>query len=70
MNATFQIVYLLLQWIAEISGFTYNEVNIIAYYIVLPFAYVFLADKLLKKHILKTTGRCLMIIIVIDNYRD
>ena len=54
MNAPFQIVYLLLQWIAEISGFTYNEVNIIAYYIALPFAYVFLADRLLKKHILKT----------------
>lgn len=53
MNATFQIVYSLLQWISEISGFTYNEVNIIAYYIILPFAYVFLADRLFKTHVLK-----------------
>lgn len=53
MNTAFQIVYLLLMWISEITGFSYNEVNIIAYYIVLPFAYVFLADRILKKQVLK-----------------
>lgn len=53
MNAAFQIVYLLLMWIAEVTGFSYNEVNIIAYYIVLPFAYVVLADRILKKQALK-----------------
>ncbi len=53
MNTTFQIVYSLLKWIAQITGFTYNEVNIIAYYIVLPFAYVILADRILKTHALK-----------------
>jgi hypothetical protein len=53
MNAAFQIVYLLLMWIAEVTGFSYNEVNIIAYYIVLPFAYVVLADRILKKQVLK-----------------
>ena len=53
MNTAFQIVYSLLKWIAEVTGFTYNEVNIIAYYIILPFAYVILADRILKKHILK-----------------
>lgn len=53
MNTTFQIVYSLLKWIAEVSGLTYNEVNIIAYYIILPFAYVILADRILQKHVLK-----------------
>lgn len=53
MNTIFQIVYLLLKWISEVTGFTYNEVNIIAYYIILPFAYVVLADRILKKHVLK-----------------
>ena len=53
MNTVFQIVYSLLKWSAEITGFTYNEVNIIAYYILLPFAYVVLADKILKQHVLK-----------------
>jgi hypothetical protein len=53
MNTTFEIVYLLLKWIAEVTGLTYNEVNIIAYYIILPFAYVILADRILQKHTLK-----------------
>lgn len=53
MNTAFQIVYSLLKWLAEITGFTYNEVNIIAYYIVLPLAYVVLADRILKMHVLK-----------------
>jgi len=34
MNTTFQIVFSLLKWISKITGFTYNEVNIIAYYTV------------------------------------
>ncbi len=53
MNIIFQIVYSLLMWISNVTGFTYNEVNIIAYYIILPFAYVMLADRILKKHLLK-----------------
>ena len=53
MNGIFQIVYSLLKWVAEVTGFTYNEVNIIAYYMVIPFAYVVLADRILKRHFLK-----------------
>ncbi|MCU0748636.1 MAG: hypothetical protein MUF13_03720 [Akkermansiaceae bacterium] len=54
MNTTFEIVSSLLKWIADLSGFTYNEVNIIAYYIILPFAYVILADRIFQKHMLKS----------------
>ena len=53
MNTTFQTVSSLLNWIAEVTGFTYNEVNIIAFYIILPFAYLILADRILQKHMLK-----------------
>src|SRR6478735_1053855 len=53
MNSVFHIVFLLLMGIAKITGFTYNEVNIIAYFMVLPFAYITLADKILKTHVLK-----------------
>lgn len=69
MNATFQIVYLLLKWMAQITGFTYNEVNIIAYYIVLPFAYVILADRILKTHVLKilyVVGVTVCLILITD----
>ena len=53
MNSVFNMVYWLLKAVSGISGFSYNEVNIIAYYMILPFAYVVLADKILKTHFLK-----------------
>lgn len=53
MSVIFQIVYLLLKGIAHVTGLTYEEVNIVAYYIVLPFVYVFLADRIWGKHLLK-----------------
>lgn len=75
MDAIFQIVHSLLMWIAEITGFTYNEVNIIAYYMILPFAYVILADRILKKHVLKvfyTVGvtACLLLIDDFASFSD
>ena len=53
MNAIFHIVYSALMFISEVTGLTYNEVNIIAYYMILPFIYVALADKIWRKHLLK-----------------
>lgn len=75
MDTTFQIVYSLLRWIAEITGFTYNEVNIIVYYILLPFAYVVLADRILKKHVLKVlyvigVAVCLLLIKDFTKFSD
>jgi hypothetical protein len=55
MNPVFYIVAHTLNWIASVTGFTYNEINIIAYYIILPFVYVALIDRILRKHILKIT---------------
>jgi len=40
-------------WVSEVTGFTYNEVNVIAYYIILPFVYVMLADRIMRGHWLK-----------------
>jgi len=53
MNPVFNAVAQTLNWIASVTGFTYNEINIIAYYIILPFVYVALIDRILHKHILK-----------------
>jgi len=53
MNPVFRIVADGLNWIAAATGFTYNEINIVAYYIILPFVYVALFDRILKKHFLK-----------------
>ena len=53
MNFLFRLVADGLIWIAGITGLTYNEVNIIAYYMVLPFLYLALLDRLWGRHVLK-----------------
>jgi hypothetical protein len=53
MNLIFRIVADSLNWIGSVTGFTYNEINIIVYYIILPFVYVALVDRIFKKHFLK-----------------
>lgn len=55
MNPVFNAVARTLDWVASVTGFTYNEINIIAYYIVLPFVYVVLLDRIFHKHVLKIT---------------
>ncbi len=53
MNLIFYVVAQSLNWIASLTGFTYNEINIIAYYILLPFIYVVLLDRIMRTHVLK-----------------
>jgi len=71
MNLIFRIVADSLNWIASINGFTYSEINIIAYYIILPFVYVVLIDRILKKHFLKIAYVIAwgVLIILIPNFR-
>lgn len=75
MNTIFQIVFSLLNWVSRVSGFTYNEVNIIAYYMVLPFAYIILADRILRRHLLKTAyvvclAVCLLLIRDFESFSN
>jgi len=36
MNTIFKIVSSLLVWLAEASGLSYNEVNVVVYYFIIP----------------------------------
>lgn len=49
MRELFYIVYSILNFISELTGLSYNEINIIVYYILLPFLYFTLIDKILKQ---------------------
>ena len=49
----FEIVAGILNLLAKITGLTYEEINIIVYYIIIPYSYLCLADELFKKHYLK-----------------
>ena len=55
MNIIFMIVRDLLLYIAKITGLSYNEINIITYYYIIPFFYLTLIDYKLDTHILKTS---------------
>ena len=72
MNPLFNAVARTLDWIASVTGFTYNEINIIAYYIVIPFVYVVLLDRIIHKHVLKIayTFVWVAILVVIRNFSE
>jgi len=65
MNLVFQIVAGILNGIALVTGFTYNEINIIAYYIILPFVYVALVDRIIKRHYLKIAYVAIWVVALI-----
>lgn len=67
MQLVFDAVARSLNWIASVTGFSYNEINIIAYFILLPFIYVVMVDRIARRHWLKliyivgwTIGLCLV----------
>ena len=53
MDIIFSFVYYSLVVLSRLTGFTYEEINIIVYFFVIPFIYLALIDRIIKKHILK-----------------
>ena len=49
MNEIFRMVANLLYWLADRMGLTYNEINIIVYFVLIPFIYMCLLDRLIDK---------------------
>ncbi len=53
MKFVFDIVEGFLTWVAASTGFTYNQVNIIVYFMLIPFVYLALVDHILRCHVAK-----------------
>lgn len=51
MKFTFRLVYLALKWLSALTGLTYNEINIVFYYFVVPLVLLLLIDRIFKKYI-------------------
>ena len=70
MSSIFDFVSILLNNIAIHTGLTYNEINIIAYYFIIPYTWIILADKIFKFHYLKIAFGIVIIstLILIDNF--
>ena len=65
MDLIFQIVVVLLNLIGDLTGLTYNEINIVVYYIVIPFSWTILLDKIFKIHYLKLSYGLIVIVSLI-----
>jgi len=53
VNAVFYVVMVGLEWLAARTGLTYVEINIIVYFMVLPFVFAAMLDGVLRRHWLK-----------------
>ena len=51
MDAVFHLVYSLLLWASRWSGLSYEAVNIIVYYLLVPLAFLILIDRIIKSHL-------------------
>lgn len=55
MSVTFYIVYTCLNWLCQITGLSYEELNVIIWYVGVPLIYCLLLDKIIRKPILSPT---------------
>jgi hypothetical protein len=69
MDIIFEIVEGILYGISLITGLTYNEVNIIVYYIIIPLTWIILLDKILKFNYLKI-GFCVITLCLFVFIKD
>ena len=71
MDKIFDVVYKALMGAASMTGLTYFEINIIVYYIIIPFIYVILIDKIFRFHYVKMGFVLLNLILffIINNFR-
>ena len=53
IKLVFNIVAKWLHKISSVSGFTYNEINILIYYFIIPFTWLVLLDVIFHSHIFK-----------------
>ena len=53
IQKSFDLTVKLLLHLAKITKLTYNEINIIVYYFIVPFSYFFLLDIIFEFHYLK-----------------
>jgi len=61
MDQLFDWVYRALLWLSDISGYTYREINILVYFFITPFVFIYLFEKITKTHYIKVTFAVLAI---------
>ena len=72
MNEIFDVVYRSLKWLAKIVRLTYEEVNVIIWFFIIPVIFICLIDRILKTNYLKQGFALLVLpsVLVISNFED
>ncbi|TMM56970.1 hypothetical protein FEE95_10780 [Maribacter algarum] len=65
MSKIFDLVYRSLKWFEKLTGLTYEELNIIVWYIIIPSIFVYLLDRVLKVNYLKITFTSVVVLSII-----
>lgn len=69
MEHIFNAVGGFLFYFAGLFGISYNEINIIVYYFIVPFIYIALIDRLIRRHFLKA-GFIILTVILLASIHD
>ena len=56
MNRVFNTVAKALRSLSRLTGFTYNEINVLLYYFIIPFSWLILIDSILHLNYFKLAG--------------
>ena len=72
MNEIFNVVVSILRWLAGKSGLSYNEINIIVYFVIIPFIYMYLFDKLIDKFYFRIGFLIILAItfVLVESFRE
>lgn len=70
ISKCFKLVANALYSIAQITGMTYNEINIIVYYLIVPLTWTVMIDILIKMPITTTILLIVWIVIYIMHHND
>ena len=51
MNIIFRVIYLMIKSVSTTTGLSYNEINIVVYYFLIPLVLLLLVNRIIKKYI-------------------
>ncbi len=71
MEYLFKITYDFLKFLEKLTGFSYNEINIIIWFFIIPFTWMILLDKIFSKHYYKIGFGIIstFILLLINDFR-
>ena len=63
MSLPFYVVYQALVWLSEVTGLSYEEVNIIVYYVMVPMIFLALVDRIIRKPIFTILYVAMLVVV-------